>query len=138
MGRINIRLILAVLSTMLTESAVVVAVLLGLPLVGIRIPLPLLVVLMAALLAYAVFSYRLGSRALRRKPTICLSPMIGSKGIVVSPLSPRGFIRIEGELWEATAVGESIAAGEEVTVVGQQGLKLTVSRSSACNSTQPE
>jgi len=127
MSRINIRLILAVLSTMLTESAVAVAVLLGLPLLGIRIPLPLMAVLMAALLAYAVFSYRLGSRALRRKPTIYLSPIIGSKGIVVSPLSPWGFIRVEGELWEATAAGEPIAAGEEVVVVGQQGLKLTVS-----------
>ena len=96
----------------------------GLPKLGIHIPLVGLIALMVAWAAYAIISYRMGSRALRRKPVVDLLPMIGSKGKVVSPLTPEGLVRIKGELWQATSVGGNIDTGEEVTVVGQDGLKL--------------
>ncbi len=57
-----------------------------------------------------------------------LPAMVGSKGKVVSPLDPRGLIKIGGELWEATSVGKPIDVGEDVVVVEQNGLKLVVSR----------
>jgi len=106
----------------------VAVVLLGLPKLGIHIPLAGLIALMVAWGAYAIITYRIGSRALRRKPEIVL-PLISSKGKVVSPLAPEGFIRIKGELWQATSVGGNIDNGEEVTVVGQDGLKLVVRKS---------
>lgn len=98
----------------------------GLPQLGIRIPLAGLIALVAALAAYAVITYRLGSKALGRKPVVGLSDMVGSKGKVVSPLDPEGLVRIKGELWDSRSVGRRINTGEEVIVVGQDGLKLIV------------
>jgi len=120
------RLILAIFSTLLEEAALVVVVLWGLPHLGIHLPLAGLIVLMVAWGAFSFFTYRMGSQALRRKPIIGLPGMVGSKGEVVSPLAPKGVVRIKGELWEATSAGGRIDIGEEVTVVGQDGLKLVV------------
>jgi membrane-bound serine protease (ClpP class) len=120
------RLIVAILSTLLEEAALAALLLWGLPQLGIHLPLPVLILLMAALLAYAVITYRLGSRALRKKPVAGLSDMVGSQGKVVSPLDPQGVVRIKGELWKATSAAGRIDTGEEVTVVRQEGLKLIV------------
>ena len=98
----------------------------GLPRIGINIPLPGLVALMLAWCAYAVVTYRMGSRALKRKPLDGLLSMVGTKGETVGPLVPEGLVRIKGELWMAkSAVGE-IALGEEVIVVRQERLQLIV------------
>lgn len=122
------RRILAIVSTLLEEAALAALILWGLPLLGIHLPLYVLVVLMAALAAFAVITYRLGSRALKKKPVVGLSDMVGSKGRVVSRLDPEGLVRIKGELWESKSAGRRIDAGAEVTVVGQEGLKLIVRR----------
>ena len=100
----------------------------GLPQLGIHLPLAVLIILMAVLAAYAVITYRLGSQALKRKPVAGLSDMVGSKGKVVSPLDPEGLVKIKGELWRSSSAGRRIDAGEEVIVVGQEGLKLIVRR----------
>jgi len=120
------RLILAIFSTLLEEAALVVIVLWGLPQLGIHIPMAGLIALMAAWGALSVFIYRMGSRALRRKLIVGLPDMVGSKGKVVSPLAPEGLVRIKGELWVAKSTGRGMDTGEEVTVVGQDGLKLIV------------
>jgi membrane-bound serine protease (ClpP class) len=127
------RLILAILSTLLEEAAVVVVVLWGLPKLGIRIPLAGLIALMAALAAYAVITYRMGSRALGRKTVAGLTDMVGSKGKVVTPLDLEGLVRIKGELWKSKSVDRGIDAGEEVIVVKQDGLKLIVRRNKRGN-----
>jgi len=124
------RLIIAIVSTVLEEAALAAGVLWGLPRLGIHIPLWVLIIVMLAWGAYAVITYRMGSRALRRKPVIGLPDMTGSKGKVVNPLAPEGVIRIKGELWVAKSAGRRIETGEEVIVVGQDGLKLTVRKSS--------
>lgn len=123
------RLVVAIFSTLMEEAALAVIVLLGLPQLGIHIPLAGLIVLMAAWCAFSVIIYRMGSRALRRKPLVGLPDMLDSKGKVVSPLDPEGTIRIKGELWDATSAEGSINTGEGVTVVGQDGLKLVVRKS---------
>ena len=123
------RLVLAVISTLLEEAALVAIVLVGLPRLGIKLPVDVLIILMVVWGVFSVFTYRMGSRALRKKPIIGLPAMVGSKGKTVSPLALEGFIRIKGELWEAKSVGGEINVGEEVTVVGQDGLKLTVRKS---------
>ena len=130
MGRkITTRLIVAIVSTLLEEAALALIVLLGLPKLGIQIPLAGLIAMMVAWATYTIITYRMGSRALRRKPIVGLLAMVGGKGKVVSPLTPVGFIKIKGELWEAISVGDRIDIGEEVTVVGQERLKLAVRRS---------
>ena len=122
------RLIIAVITTLIEEAALVAVVLWGLPRLGINLHLGVLIALMAALAAYSIFTYRMGSRALKREPVVGLPDMVGAKGKTVSDLAPEGVVRIKGELWDAKAEGRRINAGTKVIVVGQEGLKLIVSR----------
>ncbi len=120
------RLILAIVSTLLEEAALVAVVLWGLPQLGIHIPLAGLIAMMVVWLAWSVIIYRIGSRALTKKPLVSLPNMVGSKGEVVSPLAPEGLVRIKGELWVAKSASGKMSLGEEVAVVEQDGLKLVV------------
>ncbi len=124
------RLIIAIVSTVLEEAALAAGVLWGLPKLGIHVPLWVLIIVMAAWGAYTVITYRMGSRALRKKPIAGLLDMVGSEGEVVSPLIPEGLVRIKGELWGAKSVSGGMDTGEEIIVVGQDGLKLAVRKSS--------
>jgi membrane-bound ClpP family serine protease len=123
------RLILAIVSLILEEAAIAVIVLMGLPRLGIKIPLPGLITVMVLWLVYAVITYRIGSRALRRKPLVSLPDMLGGRGRVVSQLAPEGLVRIKGELWVAKSADKRIDVGKEVIVVAQDGLKLVVQES---------
>jgi membrane-bound ClpP family serine protease len=123
------RLIWAIVSTVLEEAALVAVVLWGLPQLDIHIPLAALIVVMVAWAGLAVFIFWKGTQALKKKPVVGLSDMVGSKGKVVNQLDPQGMVRIKGELWEAISVGGRVSVGREVTVVGQDGLKLIVRRS---------
>ncbi len=120
------RLVLAIISNLLEEVAIVVIVLWGLPGLGIHMPLPGLITLMVLWLAVSVMIYRTGSRALERKQVVGLPHMVGSQGKVVSPLGPEGMVRIKGELWVARSAGGELKSGEKVIVVGQDSLKLIV------------
>ena len=120
--KMSARLVWAIISTSLEEAALVLIVLWGLPRLEIRIPLLGLIALMVAWGAY----YRRGSQALKKKLVDGLPDMIGSQGEVVSPIVPEGLVRIKGELWQAKSASGKIETGEEVTVVGQDGLKLIV------------
>ncbi len=124
------RLIIAIVSTTLEEAALAAGVLWGLPKLGIHIPLWVLIIVMAAWGAYTVTTYRMGSRALRRKPVHGLTAMLGNEGKVVITLVPEGMVRIKGELWKAKSLSGRIDTGEKVIVVGQDGLELTVRKSS--------
>jgi membrane protein implicated in regulation of membrane protease activity len=120
------RLILAIVSLILEEAAIAVIVLMGLPRLGINLPLPALIAVMLLWLVYAVVTYRIGSRALRREPLVSLPDMLGGRGKVVRQLAPEGLVRIKGELWVAKSAGKKIDVGQEVIVVAQDGLKLVV------------
>jgi membrane-bound serine protease (ClpP class) len=124
------RLIVAIVTTLLYELALIAVVLWGLPRLGIYVPIPGLVVLVLALGVVAIATYRKGSQALGKKVVVGLSSMIGSKAKVVSKLDPEGMVKVKGELWKAQSTGERIDVGEEVTVVGQKRLKLIVRRDS--------
>ncbi|MFQ3581900.1 MAG: NfeD family protein [Chloracidobacterium sp.] len=50
---------------------------------------------------------------------------IGAAGHAVTPLNPRGFVSIAGELWAAQALG-FVADGSPVTVVGTDRVWLVV------------
>lgn len=122
------RLIIAIVSTVLEEVALVVIWLWGLPQLGVHLPLYALVVAMVLWAVYAVTTFWVVTRALRKKAVIGLPTMIGGRGKAVSPLSPEGQVKIKGELWGAQSSDEDIDTGDGVVVVGQDGLKLIVSR----------
>jgi len=121
-----VRLIFAIISTLLEEAALVVIVLWSLPTLGVHIPLPGLFVLMVGWGAYSITVYRIGNRALKRKLVIGLSSLVGSEGQAVTPLAPEGMVKVRGELWAACSVSNEITSGETVEVVGQEKLKLLV------------
>ena len=122
----NTRLIMAILSNSLIEAIIVAVVLWGLPRLGVHIPLYGLILICAAFLVYAVISYNLGSRTLRKKPLPGFTTMVGVEGQVVSRLAPEGLVRIEGELWNARSENGPIDVGIDVIVIGQNGLKVMV------------
>lgn len=131
--KISGRLIAAVISTTLEETAIAVIVLWGLAAAGADLPLwgtiVLLVVVMLGWGTWSIWVYLKGSQALRREPLIGLPDMLGTEGQVVSPLAPQGLVKIRGELWVAESEGGEIEPGGDVTVVGQDRLKLIVRQS---------
>ena len=53
--------------------------------------------------------------------------IVGEHGVAVSPLSPCGFVRVHGELWQARAGdGATIQKGEALRVRDINGLELVV------------
>jgi membrane-bound serine protease (ClpP class) len=125
---ISTRLIIAIITTALEEAAIGVVGLWLLPKIDVHIPLFAVILIMVAWLGLAVFTYRMGSRALRKEPEGGLSSMLGTRGEVVKRLDPEGMVRIRGETWKAKSAGRKIEKGAEITVVGQKGLKLIVEK----------
>jgi len=113
-----------IITTLLEEAALATVVLWLLPMFGINIPLWGLILMMAALGAYAWVNYRFGRKALGKKPII--SPDVGSRGRTTTPISPTGYVRVNGELWRALS-SSTINAGEEIVVVGMKEMTLLVS-----------
>jgi len=127
------RLIMAIINSVLEQTALVVIVLWGLPKMGVEMPLwgsiVLLVVLMKVWGIWSIILYRKGSQALKMKPVVGLSSMVGSRGEVVRSLTPEGLVKIRGELWVAEAESGEVNPGSEIVVVGQDRLKLVVRQS---------
>lgn len=130
--RANKLLVWQIISTTVEEAVLAVAVLWLLPSLGFDIPPWLLALLMPALAAYNVFTYRKGIEALRAEPIPGMTSMVGIEGEVVRGLAPAGVIRVRGELWTARvtdgsfAAGGSLTEGRRIVVVDQDRLKLVV------------
>jgi len=122
------RLIIAVVSNILEEVAIVVIWRWLLPEFGIRLSFSVLIGVMIAWAIFSVTLFIFTTRTLRRQTLVGLPTMIGSKGRVASPLAPDGLVRIKSELWGAISPEGDIDKGEEVDVVGEDGLKLIVRR----------
>lgn len=52
--------------------------------------------------------------------------LIGSKGKATTDMNPNGTVRVKGEFWEATSKNGWIKMGENVKVVGMEGMFLIV------------
>jgi membrane protein implicated in regulation of membrane protease activity len=115
---------LTITTTLLEEAALVAVVLWLLPRVTINIPLWGLILIMIALGVYNYINYRLSKKALVKKPVV--SPDIGSRGRTITPISPKGYVRVNGELWQALS-NSTINAGEEIAIVGIEGMTLLIS-----------
>jgi len=115
---------LTITTSLLEEAALAAVVLWLLPMVAINIPLWGLIIMMIALGVYNSINYRLSKKALVKKPMISLD--IGSRGRTTTPISPKGYVRVNGELWQASS-NSTIDAGEEIAVVGIEGMTLLIS-----------
>jgi membrane-bound ClpP family serine protease len=123
-----IRLTIAIVSTALQEIAIWAIWRRLLPDFGIFWPLAPMIAIMAVWAALDTWLFIFTTRSLRKGSQAGQTSMLGTKGIVSSPLRPEGLVKIRGELWRAVAEEGNIAAGEQVEVVGEKGLKLTVRR----------
>jgi len=115
---------LTITTTLLEEAALVAVVLWLLPRVTINIPLWGLILMMIALGVYNYINYRRNKKALVKKPINSLD--IGSRGRTITPISPKGYVRVNGELWQASS-NSTIDAGEEIAIVGIEGMTLLIS-----------
>ena len=115
--------IYSIVMSLLQEVALIAIVLWLLPEFNINIPLWGLILMIVALGTYGYVAYRIGKNALARKPIV--SPDIGSRGQTVSTISPKGYVRVRGELWQASS-SSTIDIGEEIIVVAIKEMTLLV------------
>ena len=113
-------------TTLAEEVALVVIWFWVLPKLGISIPWWVLVLIMVALAAYTYITYRLCMRALYRKTLVGLETIIGSEGKATCRVAPKGYVRVQGELWKAVSKDAHVGEGEEIIVVGLDNNTLLV------------
>jgi membrane-bound serine protease (ClpP class) len=73
----------------------------------------------------SVFLMTLAIRAQMTKVQVGTETMVGVVGVARTPLSPKGKVFVQGELWDAVATA-SVDTGAEVRVRGVEGLVLDV------------
>jgi len=54
--------------------------------------------------------------------------LTGNRGVAITEMTPEGQVQSMGEQWSARSVEGPIHAGENVEVVGREGLRLLVRR----------
>ena len=117
---------LKVMVLLLDEVIILAAVFIILHFVGVRIPLPVMIVV-GILIAILVFMIHIKViPSFHWKLTTGREGMIGLQGRVVRPLTPVGTIHIRGENWKARSDDDHIEADKNVEVVGMEGLVLRV------------
>jgi len=120
--------VLAIISTPCEEVAIYAIWRWLLPQFGINLPVPVVIGVMVAWLAFSIWLFAFTTWTLGKQVPVGLPSMVGTKGKVAERISPEGMVRIKSELWGATSTEGSIDVGEEVIVVGEDGLKLSVRR----------
>ena len=115
------------IATGLLKGAVLAVIILWLlPLWGISIPIWGLILLMVVFVIYEVITFRLGRRALERKPTASVKAIVGCCGKATTPLTPYGYVQVQGELWRAVSNDMNINDGDDIVVVEVNRLTLHV------------
>lgn len=84
-----------------------------------------------AVLAFVVVgmfvSIALGLARMRRIPAVIgLEAMLGKPAIARTPLTPEGFVMVQGERWRARLEEGQAQEGERVRIVGARGFELLV------------
>jgi membrane protein implicated in regulation of membrane protease activity len=116
----------AILGWMLEEAILVAVVMWLLPILNVNIPLWVLGILMVALAVYSCVMYRVGAPTFLMKPKVAAETIIGNDGKVTRRLAPEGYVKVQGVLWKATCLESELEVGDDVVVVGINGLRLIV------------
>ena len=88
-----------------------------------EVALAIIVLVIAILAAWILYT---GLAANLAKIKTGKEALIGSRGIAVTDLKPKGEIRVMGEFWQATAKDKWITNGERVEVIDTEGMFLVV------------
>ena len=120
------------IATGLLKGAVLLAIVFWLlPLWGINIPVWGIALIIITFLTYETVTFRLGRRTLDRKPVIWSEAMIGRSGKATTELNPRGYVQVDGELWQAYSEDTCIDKGDDIVVLEMNKLTLRVASSSS-------
>lgn len=130
------RLVLAVISTAAEETAIWTVWRWVLPEFGIEWPLVGLIVVMSVWMAFSIWLFTFTTWTLKRQKPAGPPSMVDMRGKAASALNPDGQVKIKGEIWSATATGGSIRAGENIVVVGEDGLRLFVKKAGEVETTR--
>ena len=117
---------LIILVLLLDEAVALVLVLVVLWFLGIEIPLLLMIVIALLLGTFGFIIQKAVIPTLHKKKITGSEGMIGLNATVIEPLTPVGVVMVIGELWKTKSVDEDIGVGEEVEIVGLNGLILMV------------
>jgi membrane-bound serine protease (ClpP class) len=71
----------------------------------------------------------------RRRAAVGVETLVGRSGVVVRALTPRGQVKVDGEVWEARAAYD-LLPGDEVVVARIDGLVLDVEPTPTDNPTE--
>jgi membrane-bound serine protease (ClpP class) len=77
---------------------------------------------------FFLFVIGFGIRAQRRKVVTGIEGLVGDTGEVMEALSPKGTIKVQGEIWNAESLGGTINKGEKVRIIEMKSLKLFVEK----------
>jgi membrane-bound ClpP family serine protease len=111
---------------LLKGAALLSIVLWLLPRWEINIPVWGLIAILAAFLTYEIVTFRIGRRALDKKPVIWPEAMAGRCGKATTALAPDGYVQVDGELWHVFSIEANIDEGDEIVVVEMDRLTLRV------------
>jgi membrane-bound ClpP family serine protease len=117
-----------ILASLLDDAAVVVIVLLVLWFLKVPISWPVIILLILLFVATIFIMHKLVIPALHRRKVTGSEGMLGLEGRVVKSLAPAGTISVKGEYWTAKSIDKHISVGEQVEIVGMDGLTLQVKR----------
>jgi membrane-bound serine protease (ClpP class) len=88
-----------------------------------QLALAIIIIIIALIIFWMIYK---AAQAKLSKIKTGKEALIGSRGVAVTDLNPKGEIRVLGEFWQATAKEGGIKNGEKVEVVGMQGMFLVV------------
>jgi len=115
-----------VLILLLDEAAAVLLVILILHFMGIEIPLTVKITIGLIAGVFIIVIHIAVIPSFHRKQVTGREGMIGQQAKAVGPLTPSGTIIVDGERWKAKSVDNNIETGDDVEVVGTEGLTLKV------------
>jgi membrane-bound serine protease (ClpP class) len=102
---------------------------------AIRVSWQVIIVMGVLMVLFFLFVVGASIRAHRRKVDTGEEGLRQARGHALGPLAPLGEVLVEGERWRARATSGAIAEGEEIEVVGQDGLTLLVRKRPADTAT---
>lgn len=81
-----------------------------------------------ALVMSGIFGFVVFKVAQSRRMKVKAGPeqWIGKTGTAVSAVAPKGEVRVEGQIWKAESLGAEVKEGEQVEIIGREGLVLKV------------
>lgn len=117
--------LLALLS-FLDEFAVLALVFLGLWLFHVEISWWIILIVVVVIVAFGFIMHKAIVPAIRHRKVTGADGMIGLTCKVTESLKPSGTVKIKGEYWKASVIEGEVEIGEDVEVVGINGLDLKV------------